>query len=245
MMGRKSLVVVMVLTLIPALRGQAQNQAPPPGPTNLQSLDTEVNRKMAQGAMESMASEHLHVDAHMVFTKPRPQSPEDVKRAEEIVTTLKESIEQYKDYRVALAEGYRIFLPNIPQPMYHFTNYRYGYEAEFKFDPARPTSLLYRKTTDGYVLIGAMYTASRLATEDELNERVPLSVARWHAHVNICLPPRGQPGQLPDLTQFGPRGSISTEAECTAAGGRFLRQIFGWMVHVHPFEDNPGKIWRH
>lgn len=89
-----------------------------------------------------------------------------------------------------------------------------------------------------------MYTATRFTTEDELNQRVPLSVARWHAHINICLPPRGQ-GQMPDLRKFGPTGSISTEAECTAAGGRYLSQIFGWMVHVYPFEKDPEKIWAH
>jgi hypothetical protein len=27
----------------------------------------------------------------------------------------------YQDYRKALADGYEIFFPNIPQPQYHFT----------------------------------------------------------------------------------------------------------------------------
>ena len=45
--------------------------------------------------------------------------------------------------------------------------------------------------------------------------------------------------------KFGPKGSILTEAECKQAGGRFVPQLFGWMVHVHPFAETPEKIWTH
>jgi hypothetical protein len=37
-----------------------------------------------------------------------------------------------------------------------------------------------------YKLEGAMYTASPDATEDELNQRIPLSIARWHRRLNFC-----------------------------------------------------------
>ncbi len=73
--------------------------------------------------------------------------------------------------------------------MYHFTNWGYGLAAAFRLDPARPTSLLYEKEPDGYHLIGAMYTARKKATETELDRRVPLSIGRWHAHINICVAP--------------------------------------------------------
>ncbi len=89
-----------------------------------------------------------------------------------------------------------------------------------------------------------MYTAPAKATPEKLNARVPLSVARWHLHVNICLPPRGQ-AQSADWTKFGPKGSISTLEECTAAGGRFFPHLFGWMVHVYPFEQSPENVWAH
>ncbi|MBI3302210.1 MAG: hypothetical protein HYZ72_09080 [Deltaproteobacteria bacterium] len=69
-------------------------------------------------------------------------------------------------------------------------------------------------------------------------------MARWHAHVNICLPPRGQ-AQQADWTKFGFRGLIATAAECAQAGGRFWPQIFGWMVHVYSFKETPEKIWSH
>jgi hypothetical protein len=42
---------------------------------------------------------------------------------------------------------------------------------------------------------------------------------------------------------FGPLG-VSTAAECNAAGGRFEKQIFGWMVHANVFaSDDPKVIW--
>lgn len=199
------------------------------------------------GIMESMSSPHAHhghMDAHMHWTPLKPQTSEDQQRATEIVATLQRTLEKYRDYQVAIEDGYKPFLPHLPLPEYHFTNYWRGFKAAFRFDPAQPTSLLYKKTADGYKLMGAMYTASKRATAEDLDERVPLSVARWHTHVNICLPPTGH-GQQADWTKFGPRGSITTKEECSRVGGRFHPQLFGWMVHVYPFEQTPAQVWSH
>lgn len=116
--------------------------------------------------------------------------------------------------------------------------------ARVRFDPAEPTALLYRKTGDGYQLEVAMYTAPRGLGEDQLNDRIPLSVAQWHAHVNICLQPDGS-GRRMTRRQFGFRGTIATESECAQAGGRFVPQVGGWMIHVYPFEATPERIWTH
>ena len=186
-----------------------------------------------------------HMDAHnlhMHMTAMRPQTPADTARANEIVAQLRSGIEKYKDYRVALNDGYKIFLPNVPQPEYHFTHYFNGFLESFNFDPARPTSLLYKKTASGYELVGAMYTMPKRATEEQLNARVPLSVAMWHLHTNLCMPPRGQLRSA-DMTKFGLKGSIVTQEACDAAGGRFHPVIFGWMVHVYPYEDTPDKVF--
>ena len=186
-----------------------------------------------------------HHDAHsqhMTMTAMRPQAPEDVQRANEIVTQLRAGIEKYKDYHVALDDGFKIFLPNLPQPEYHFTNYWNGFLEAFSFDPARPTSLLYKKTSAGYELVGAMYTMPKRATEDQLNARVPLSVATWHLHTNLCMPQKGQFRDT-NWTKFGLKGSIATQEACDAAGGRFQPVIFGWMVHLYPYEDSLDKVF--
>ena len=179
---------------------------------------------------------------HMHMTAMRPQTPEDAARANEIVTQLRSGIEKYKDYHVALNDGYKIFLPNLPQPEYHFTNYWNGFLEAFTFDPARPTSLLYKKTSDGYELVGAMYTMPKRATEQQLNTRVPLSMATWHLHTNLCMPQKGQ-FRNADWSEFGLKGAITTQQACDAAGGRFQPVIFGWMVHVYPYEDSLDKVF--
>jgi hypothetical protein len=46
-----------------------------------------------------------------------------------------------------------------------------------------------------------------------------------------------------DWTKFWPNGSILTEAECDQTNGRFVPQLFGWVLHVYPFTETPEKIW--
>lgn len=202
-----------------------------------------MTESMASHDMQAHLGAHAHMEAHMKWTTPRPSTAVDQQRAEAIVKTLRTALEKYKDVRIAEQDGFKPFHPEIAQPMYHFTNCWKGLKAAFRFDPTQPTSLLYKKTADGYELMGAMYTAPKRMAEEKLDERVPLSVARWHAHVNLCFPPRGTDPKTVDWTQFGFRGGIATEDACTEAGGRFWPQVFGWMLHVYPFEVTPEKIW--
>ena len=182
--------------------------------------------------------------AHMSLTTPRPMSAGDQQRADALVRAATSAIAPYKDYHKALADGYEIFLPEVAQTQYHFTKYEYGRQARLRFDPSKPTSLLYKKTADGYELVGAMYSDRVDATEDELNERVPLSIARWHQHINFCKAPAGQQtSYFGPAAKFGLRGSIATKDACEAAGGTFYPHLFGWMVHIYPYETDPKNIW--
>jgi hypothetical protein len=170
---------------------------------------------------------HSAMVLHMAWSDTRPATPADRERAAQIVRTLQAVLLKYRDYRVAEADGFKPFHPELPQKVYHFTRWQNGLKAAFKFDPAAPTSLLYKKSADGgYELVGAMYTAPRGASEAKLDQRVPLSIARWHRHINFCLPSRSQRATA-DWTKFGPAGSIATKAACDAAGGRFYPQVFG------------------
>jgi hypothetical protein len=195
---------------------------------------------MGNGNMKNMS-------LHMGYTDLRPGNDADKARAAVLVTDLQHALEKYKDYHVAEADGFKPFHPEFKQQkVVHFTRNWYGLKAAFTFDPTEPTSLLYERTSDGgYKLIGAMYTDHKSATLDQLNERVPLSVARWHRHINFCIPPRGTDMKTADWTRFGPNGSIATKEACDTAGGRFYPQVFGWMVHVYPWETNPQLVWAH
>ena len=240
------LLLILPLRAAAFQNSQEQTQGGMPGmdmskPGSVQ----DANAEAAKGADMAMSGHDMDMGPHMFMTDLRPENAGDEKRAAEIVAELQPAIEKYKDYKVALADGFKIFLPDVPQPHYHFTNYEYAREAQTTFNPAHPTSLLYEKTQDGYVLQGAMYTAPRYYTETDLNARVPLSVARWHEHVNLCFAPRD--AHIPPGTskEFGFHGSIATEEACKQAGGRWAPLIFNWMVHVYPYESDPGKIWGH
>jgi hypothetical protein len=256
-LNRRAKFAVLSLVGLLALatgRGAGQQPAPAPGahdhsnhsmPAATSPRDAERGMSpQAQAeaeATQAMQPGHEMHGAHMRMTPRRPATPKDLARAEEIVAILRDVLEPYRDYRVAIADGYRIFMPDLRQREYHFNNYWNGFLEGFTFDPARPTSLLYRKTRDGYELTGAMFTASKSATLEQLDERVPLSIAQWHAHVNLCLPPRGS-GPRFDGKRFGLSGSIATADACREASGQFFPQIFGWMVHVYPFAA-PEEIW--
>lgn len=198
----------------------------------------------ASAAGAGVTPEGKDAGPHMRMTAPRPSRAGDEARAAGIAAEARRAVEKYQDYRAALRDGYEILLPHVPQKMYHFNNPRHYVEAERRFDAARPTSLLYEKDGEGYRLIGVMYTAPAGLNEDGLDERIPLSVVAWHQHVNVCLP-QGDP--LRNLFGGGPGfgldGSISTEAECREAGGRFYPRLFGWMVHLYPYERTAREMW--
>jgi hypothetical protein len=185
-------------------------------------------------------------DSHMAMTKLRPLEAGDKARGEIILANAKKFAERYRDYRKAEADGYSIFMPEQHQNVYHFVLPSGDSDAKAG-DRNDPHVLLYTKTdgaNSGYELVGVMYTAPFDSTEEELNARVPLSIARWHIHLNLCIPQ--QPTQhdwLMDDPKFGLNGSISTAEACRAAGGRFLAHLAGWMTHVYPFETDPSKIW--
>ncbi|HYT21823.1 MAG TPA: hypothetical protein VEW05_16540 [Candidatus Polarisedimenticolia bacterium] len=223
--------------------GSQPQESPPMDHSKMSGMDMDDAKANEAHAVHDMTRGQMDAhNLHRRMTAMRPQTPEDTARANEIVSQLRPGIEKYKDYHVALNDGYKIFLPNLPQPEYHFTNYWNGFLEGFSFDAARPTSLLYRKTSNGYELVGAMYTMPKRATEEQLNARVPLSVAMWHLHTNLCMPQKGQ-FRNADWKKFGLKGSLATQDACDAAHGRFQPVIFGWMVHVYRFEDSLDKVF--
>ncbi len=192
----------------------------------------------------AMSTRQMGMGPHVEMSSPRAIRSGDQERAGALLAAARQVMQRFRDYRVAAREGYRIFLPNVPQKMYHFTNYWNAFRAGFRFDPEQPTSLLYEKHGQEFKLIGVMYTAPQDATDDELDSRAPLSIARWHRHVNLCLPPPGRRAEvLAPHPRFGLAGSIATREECEQAGGIFHAKVFGWMVHVYPDETTSDAIW--
>ena len=195
--------------------------------------------------MSSMGPSMAAMAGHMYMTLLRPKQPGDEEKAKAVEAALKATMERYKDYRKALLDGYVIANPKLKQPQYHFINQANTREADLRFDPSKPTALLYRRTPmQEYKLEGVMYTASPDATEEELNQRVPLSIARWHRHLNLCVAPEDRAADYQAAhPKFGMFGSIKTQDACTAERGIFHPYVFTWMIHVFPYEPDFKEVF--
>jgi hypothetical protein len=234
---------LVLLAIFPAI-------SPAQQPSHVSPDTTDRAAAAANMEMAHMGDMSAHM-LHMYMTPQRPATLADSVRARELVAEMRRDLARFRDVRVAEAEGFRQFLPNVPQPVYHFTNWRWAIEEAFRFDPAKPTSLLYRKNADGsFTLVGAMYTEPRRASESDLDRRIPLGIAQWHQHVNWCIPKRGEQARWGEMKDgkpvFGPESPVATETACDAVGGRFVPHLFGWMVHANVFaSDDPAVIWGH
>jgi hypothetical protein len=212
------------------------------------AMDTAQMAGMADHAMSG--SMDANMMKHMELTPVRAATHGDSVRAMQLAAELKRAILKYSDTSAAVAAGYKMFLPNVKQQkVYHFTNTGRALMEAFRFDPAKPTSILYSRGADGKLeLVGAMYTMPKNASLDRLDARVPLGVARWHKHVNWCLPKKGQEARYLEQKNgapvFGPESPIATKAECDAVGGDFHPNLFGWMIHANVVQGHDiASIW--
>jgi hypothetical protein len=178
--------------------------------------------------------------AHMDLTVPRPPTAADRAKAAAIVAAAKRVMAEYPTAADAERAGFKKFLPGVALPEEHYTSAAYAREAWLgTFDPSHPTSLIFERHGDALTLAGVMYTANKNATAQELDADVPLGIARWHRHVSFCWPPGGVRGD----PRFGFAGTIADAAACRQAGGNWMPELFGWMVHVWPLEHDQAKIW--
>lgn len=199
----------------------------------------------------AMGGDAMTMSPHMTMTPNWREATEDRARADSIVRVAREALGKYRDVALAERDGYRMFAPKLRrQRVYHYTRTANALKARWTFDATAPTSLLYQPEPDGSLrLLGAMYTAPATMSLAELNQRLPLSIAQWHQHTNLCMPPgtgrRRAAGSLANGDpRFGFRGSITTKAACDAAGGEFHERVFGWMAHVNMFAE-AGQLWEH
>ncbi len=214
------------------------------------SVGSAVRAQDHDHAVMTASRTSTNADLHMEMTPRRPASAADSARAARVAMQLRTALAPYHDTLAAVKDGYRMFMPQVKeQKIYHFTNNWRAVQEAFRFDPGKPASLLYRKAPDGqFVLVGAMYTAPRRFGVDKLDARVPVSLARWHKHVNWCIPKKGDAERWLERKDgqavFGPESPIATKAACDAVHGTFHDTVFGWMLHANVFAgDDPATIW--
>ena len=209
-----------------------------------------AHESVMDSATHAQMAGKMTAGAHMRMTAPRAPNAADSARAARIVLDLRQALGKYRDVEVAKKDGYVQFAPWMKNPkVFHFTRNLSVVRNQFGFDAGRPTSLLYKRGADGSLqLTGAMYTAPKRASLDDLDKRVPLSVARWHLHTNFCVPKLRERERWKEMQDghmvFGPASPIATREACDRVKGRFHPTVFGWMVHANIFEsDDPKVIW--
>lgn len=206
------------------------------------------------GAADAAMSGPMSPEArkHLVMSPMRTATREDSARAREIASALRTALAKYADTAAAVANGYKMFAPNLKkQRVFHFTNYGHAFMEGFRFDPEKPTSILYRRGANGKLeLLGAMYTAPKRWEADKLDERVPLSIGMWHRHVNWCVPRPRQAERWLERANgkpvFGPESPIVTREACQKVDGLFFANPMGWMIHLNVFAGSDlGAIFSH
>jgi len=240
--------VLLFATLLPispaghASQDKMQNM---PGMSNSDPDRKCDDMGMNMESMSVMGQSMAAMTNHMCITPMRPMQPGDGEKARALVAQVRASIEKYKDYKKALADGYVIANPKVEQPQFHFTNKANVRLADTQFDPTKPSALLYYHTpTQRYRLEGVMFTDSTSASLDELNQRVPLSIARWHEHTDFCAAPASKVDEYHgESPKFGMFGSIHTAEACKAEGGTFFPVIFSWMIHIFPYETDLKDVF--
>jgi hypothetical protein len=192
--------------------------------------------------------------SHMRMGPTRTATMADSARAAAVVAAARAALSQYVDVKVAERDGYYRNMPWLDdQPIYHYNSAENANAAERgKFDPSRPVSLLYKKNDRGQLnVVGAMYATSASAAPDSLDALLPVSMAHWHQHVNLCYPGKSIGRYLTGKVDAGlvfvmkTLIDITSAPVCEAAGGRFVSSEAGWMAHVYMFPgSNDAKaIW--
>lgn len=205
----------------------------------------------AVDAMDALATDaQPDTEAHLRLTPAQSATASDSTRADILLVAMRGALLKYADVRVAAADGFEE-MPDIAgkHSMHHLFQWAWARAESRRFDPTKPTSLVYSEAADGTLrLVGAMYSAPASATPAALSERIPTSLARWHAHVDWCIPKQESGSRWLETKDgspmYGPRSPVATREACDAAGGVFFPRVFGWMVHVTLVgSDDPAVVW--
>jgi hypothetical protein len=243
-----SVIAFTHIVRIVTARSAAAAQSQAPQQSRSAAADSQAQAELGR-ALADILDE---ASPHMRMGPTRPATPADSARAAAFVRAARAALNQYVDVKLAERDGYYRNMPRLEnQPIYHYNSLlNISATGRGEFDPTKPVSLLYKKDDRGQLkLVGAMYATGASAAPEALDALLPISMAHWHEHVNICNPGgrivRNLPGTVGAATVFVVQlfFSITSASECEAAGGRF-EPGGGWMAHVYMFAgDDPKLIW--
>ena len=237
---RGTIALSCLLTAIAARQGQSQMAKEAP----LSAPDSQAQAELGR----IIAGLFSDTSSHMRMGPTRTATLGDSARAAGIVVATRAALSRYMDVKLAERDGYYRAMATLEAlPIYHYNSLpNFNAASEGNFDLTKPVSLLYQKDAQGQMkLVGAMYAARTGAAPSQLDSLLPISMAHWHEHVNLCYPvraPRVGPAAVFWLKLYF---SITSASECAAAGGQFVPSDAGWMAHVYMFagDGDPKVIW--
>jgi hypothetical protein len=105
--------------------------------------------------------------------------------AAQFAATTWNDIGRYQDVNLALSAGYRPSTSEATQVHYENKAYEAGSRRPV-MDPTRPQGLVYARTPNGPVLLGAMFV---LADQNQRGNDFNGVITEWHIHPNVCVSP--------------------------------------------------------
>ena len=102
---------------------------------------------------------------------------EQQEAADKLAAETKAGVAKYVDFSAAEADGYQPSSPSW-RPITHYLNPGYHRDGEI-LDPDRPEALVYANTSEGAVLLGAMYLMSE---PGDSGPQIGGCLTQWHAH---------------------------------------------------------------
>ena len=155
----------------------------------------------------------------------QPITADNLRFAQQFVDDARDATEQFKDVRVAEADGYLRITPDLPLIGAHF--FHDGYDG---LDPAKPSILLYTGDDNtGWTLVGMAYQLPHPVGDDSPPDSPFGGLAQWHYHSNLC---------------FTAGGFVATAPTEDACPGVFVQQT-DWLLHVWAWSASPEGVFSH
>ena len=155
---------------------------------------------------------------------------DDLAKTASQLNAARRATAKYQDVRIAEANGYRAFGPDVPGMGIHYVG-----PHSSGFDVEHPDILLYEKNEavpGGFSLVGVSYLlkAETDAVGQPKDPPFPKSLASWHRHSDLCV-----------FSDRSVKANL-TETDCVAQGGRF-NALTQWMVHAWIWKDSPTGVF--
>jgi len=172
----------------PQSSSSPSQESQPMDHSNMSGMDMDDAKANEAHAVHDMTPGHMdahNLHVHMTADASRNSRGRRARQRDRHAASLRHR--EIQGLHVASTTGYKIFLPDLPQPEYHFTNYWNGFLEAFTFDPAPRLPSSTKRLQPVTNLLAPCTTMPKRALKDQSRPR-PLSVHVAFAHQPMHAP---------------------------------------------------------